>query len=321
MAEILLSNRILPNTQLEQQCSITGDDIYGEEKSLTVSANQPYLIGKEPSRTELAILHTLRNAQKNQQLTEIALSLGEDETVAIAEMMKKLQENSSALIGSATGTYAARATGFQGAVQKYQQALMLYRDTTSSQAPKASQLGAKQAAFRAFNDMQHKFQLEMNVITNHSKARKGIALTNPTRATNIARHGRNAAKLNVTSQAQAHNLVNLSKHAKTLGTGLVMLDFAGRIGKIHNSYQADGNWEREMFIESSRFLASTAAGSATVYALSFLILSTPFGWVGLIAGGAILTGASASASIFVDNVMKNKSGALYDQIINELLSK
>ena len=321
MAEILLSNRTLPNAQLEQQCSITGDDIYGEEKSLTVSANQPYLIGKEPSRIELAILHTLRNAQKNQQLTEIALSLGEDETVAIAEMMKKLQDDPSTLIGSATGTYGTRASGFKGAVYKYQQALMQYRNTITSKAPKASQLGAKQAAFRAFNDMQHKFQLEMNVITSHSKARKGTALTNPTRATNIARHGRNAAKLNVTSQAQAHDLVNLSKHAKTLGTGLVMLDFAGRIGKIHNSYQADGNWEREMFIESSSFAASAAGSAAVAGVLSFFIFSTPLGWVGLIAGGAAITTLSAGTSIYINDHIHNIGGKLYDNVMDYLREK
>jgi len=321
MAEILLSNRSISTAQLEQQCNVNPDDIYSKSKTQGVFANQPYLVGKQPTHTELAILHTLRNAQKNQQLTEVALSLGEDGTIAVAEMMKKLQENPSAIVGAATGAYSARASGFQGAVQKYQQALMQYRNTMTSSAAKASQQGAKQAALRAYKDMQHKFQLEMGVITNHTKARKGTALTNPTRATNLARSGRNAAKLDVTSQAQAHDLVNFSNRVQNLGNGLIVYDFTKRIGKIRNSYQAGKNWEREMFIESSSFVASTIAGSTVAYSLSFLVLSTPLGWVGLIAGGVILTGISASASIYADNITKNNSGALYDQIMHELSSK
>jgi len=85
---------------------------------------------------------------------------------------------------------------------------MQYRIAITSSAAKASQQGARQAALRTYKDMQHKFQLEIGILTNHTKARKGTALTNPTRATNIARSGRNAAKLDVTSHAQAHDLVN-----------------------------------------------------------------------------------------------------------------
>ncbi|MDH3325347.1 MAG: hypothetical protein OEM38_01360, partial [Gammaproteobacteria bacterium] len=171
MAEILLSNRAISTTQLEQQCGITTNDIYDDQNTQAIFANQPYLVGKQPSRTELAILHTLRNAEQNQHLAEVSLSLGENETVAIAEMKKKLQDNSSSVIGSATGAYGARASGFQGAVQKYQTTLLKYRKTITTKSPKATQLGAKKAAFRAFEEMQHKFQLEMGVITNHTKAR------------------------------------------------------------------------------------------------------------------------------------------------------
>ncbi|MDH3327168.1 MAG: hypothetical protein OEM38_10680, partial [Gammaproteobacteria bacterium] len=178
--------------------------------------------------------------------------------------------------------------------------------------------------FRAFEEMQHKFQLEMGVITNHTKARKGTPLTNPTRATNIARHGRNAAKLHVTSQAQAHDLVNFSKHARNLGTGLVVIDFADRIGKIHNSYRAGGNWEREMFIESLSFTGSTVTGSLVaswgVSALTFTLVATPIGWVGLIIGGAIVVGASASASIYANSELKDNSGNWYDAIQNSIKS-
>jgi hypothetical protein len=44
-----------------------------------------------------------------------------------------------------------------------------------------------------------------------------------------------------------------------LGNGLAVIDFGSRVGNIHNSYQAGGNWERDFFIESSSFAASAIA--------------------------------------------------------------
>lgn len=79
--------------------------------------------------------------------------------------------------------------------------------------------------------------------------------------------------------------MKFSQHAKFLGNGLAVIDFGGRVGNIHNSYKAGGNWEREMFIESSSFVAATVVGTLAVdaggAALAFLMVATPVGWVGL----------------------------------------
>jgi len=40
----------------------------------------------------------------------------------------------------------------------------------------------------------------------------------------------------------------------------VGIDFGSRIASIHNEYEAEGDWERELFIESSSFAVSTYAG-------------------------------------------------------------
>ncbi len=180
----------------------------------------------------------------------------------------------------------------------------------------------KQKAYAAFHKMQGQFRNELNAVTSQVKARRGTALTSAERATNIARSSRNTAKLNVSSHVQANNLVKLSQHAKFLGNGLAVIDFGGRVGNVHNSYRADGNWERDLFIESSSFAASAVTGTAVVNtgsaALGFLMVATPVGWVGLIIGGLAVAGIAAAASIGMNSAVKENSGGWYDSIMNFL---
>ena len=156
------------------------------------------------------------------------------------------------------------------------------------------------------------------------KARRGTPLSSATRATNIAQSSRNVAKLNVTSQTQAHNLVKFTQHAKFLGNGLAVIDFTSRVGSIHNEYKAGEEWERELFIESSSFAASALTGAAVVNvgtaALGLLVVATPVGWIGLIVGGVAVAGTAAVASIRVNNVVKSNSGGVYDSIMKWISS-
>jgi hypothetical protein len=135
----------------------------------------------------------------------------------------------------------------------------------------------------------------------------------------MARSSRNIAKLNITSQAQASNLVKYSQHAKLLGNGLAVIDFGARVGNIHNTYKAGGNWDREMFIESSSFALSAGAGTAVVNAggavLTLLMVATPIGWVGLVIGGVVVAGAAAGVAIGMNSAVKNNSGDWYDSIM------
>ena len=185
-------------------------------------------------------------------------------------------------MGASTSVYAHRIGGFAGSVKDYQAALMEYRQAVKSGSPLKNAM--KQKAHAAFDKMQNQFRNELKMVNAQVRARRGTPLTSAERGTNIARSSRNAAKLNVTSQVQANNLVKFSQHAKFLGNGLAVIDFGGRIGSIHNSFQAEGNWERELFIESSSFAASAITGTAVVNAgtaaLSLLVVATAIGWGG-----------------------------------------
>ena len=178
---------------------------------------------------------------------------------------------------------------------------------------------AKQKAMAAFQKMQQGFHHELKSVTGAAKSSRGTPLSSGTRATNIAKSSRNVAKLNITSQIQTSNLVKFSQHAKFLGNGLAVIDFSSRVGNIHNSYKSGQNWEREMFIESSSFLAATLAGTLAVEAgsaaLAFIMVATPVGWVGLIVGGLVVAGSAAGTAMLANNSFKENGGVWYDEIL------
>lgn len=240
--------------------------------------------------------------------------------MALAEINAKLKEYNIGLMGASASVYAHRLGGFAGSVKAYQAALMEYRQAARSGSP--LKIAMKQKAHAAFREMQSQFRNELNVVNAQVRARRGTPLTSAERATNIARSSRNAAKLNIISQAQANRLVKFSGQAKFLGNGHAVIDFGGRVGSIHNSFQADGNWERELFIESSSFAASALTGTAVVNAgaaaLGFLVVATPIGWVGLVVGGLAVSGTAAVSSIAMNSAVKSNSGGWYDSLMSVL---
>lgn len=320
MTEIILCNQPINSNMMESQCGVTGSDIMGFGCTASPTSFQPYrpyLVGQNPSILDRSLLGQLGAGPTVQNLTDLSLSFGEDNTLALAEITAKLREYNIGMVGASTSIYANRVQGFGLAVKKYQDALMEYRKAIKS-SPASSTL-ARQKAFSAFQQMQNRFRNELAAVTAASKARKGTPLGNPTRATNIARSSRNVAKLNVTSQVQASNLVKYSRYAKYLGNGLAIIDFGTRVGNIHSSYKADGDWERELFIESSSFALSAIVGAVTVKAgLALLIVATPVGWVGLIVGGVAVAGTAAAASIAMNSAVQNSSGGVYDEIMTWL---
>ncbi|MCP4486334.1 MAG: hypothetical protein GY820_03305 [Gammaproteobacteria bacterium] len=75
---------------------------------------------------------------------------------------------------------------------------------------------------------------------------------------------------------------------------------------MHNSYKSGGEWERDLFIESSSFAVGGIIGWTAV---TFIVVATPVGWVGLIAG-------AAAASMFASNYTREKSGLVFDKIMD-----
>lgn len=322
MSEFLLCDKSLTPKAFQYQCSIDINQISGFNcaKPSLVAGNTPYIIEATPSAKGQHILSQLSPMPVSRELTNLSLSFGGDNVVALSEITARLKEYNIGLIGASTSVYANRMGGFAGAVKDYQAALMEYRQAVKSNSNLKA--AAKQKAHIAFQTMQRKFRNELNAFTAQVNTRRGTPLSNPERATNIARSSRNVAKLNITSQVQANNLVKFTKYAKYLGNGLAVIDFGSRVGNIHNSYQAGGNWERDLFIESSSFVAGAVTGTAIVNigsaAIGFLVVATPIGWVGLVVGGVTVASVAAAASIGMNIAVKENSGGWYDSLMNSL---
>ncbi|KEQ17903.1 hypothetical protein [Endozoicomonas numazuensis] len=318
MSQIVLCNQSLSSGYLKDTCGIETNLVHGLscQKPGTLQAFTPYLLNKDKNRDQQQIINQLSPKPVAEELTNLSLSFGGDNTLAIAEITKQLKDYNIGLIGASTSVYADRVGGFAKAIKEYQDALMAYRSALSSPANKRV---ARDNAHKAFQKLQIRFRNELNAINSANKARRGTPLTSASRATNIARSSRNTTSLNVSSQVQASNLVKLTQHAKYLGNGLAVIDFGSRIGNVHNSYKAGGNWERELFIESSSFAASATTGSIAVSAgLTLLLAATPAGWVGLIVGGALVAGTAAGASMWVNGQVKDNAGSWYDNIMRAI---
>lgn len=279
MSEVLLCNKPLKADFLSNTCGIDNNHIHGRSCSNpgTICAYTPYVVGQNLTQLDKQLISQLSTPRVANELTNLSLSFGGDNTLAIAEMMKTLQEYNVGLIGVSTSVYANRIGGFAGAVKEYQDALMAYRAAILSNS--TSKSIAKDEAFRAFQSLQLRFRQELNAVNAGIKARRGTPLSSATRATNIARSSRDVAKLHVTSQIQVNNLVKLTQHAKFLGNGLAVIGFTSRVGNVHSIYKSGTEWERELFIESSSFALSALSGTAAVNlgsaALGFLVVATP----------------------------------------------
>ena len=248
-------------------------------------------------------------------LMGLVSEFGEDRTVAIAQVMSTISNPySTAGMGAATSVYGGRVGAFADAVKAFEDSVMQHKQAQSYRGGRQMSEVRMQRAYQKMNRM---FNLEIELVTDGKKIRKGHPLANITRAKNIAESGRSIAKLDFTNQIQAHNLVKFSKHTKVLGTGLAVIDFTSRVGDIHNTYKAGGNWEKKMFVEASSFAVGAVAGTLTVNAgLALLALTTPVGWVYLIGTGAAIIGTAALVSMTADHHAKKGADWLYDPLMD-----
>ncbi len=313
MTEILISNQAYHERRFNRMC---GESLQQQQCSGQHGITwpyEPYATGSTSRQGTAFIRPLLCGSPRN--IHELSATLGQDHIVGVSDIMAKLHDNSGTLAGSTASVYSARGNEFTASVQRYQNALLAYRDVVHGKgAAHVTKASAGQAIHAAFANMQQRFQYELRMtsLSQKGKPRKGTPLNNSSRAMNIARSSRNIQKLQLTTTTQAGALGRFSRYGKVLGTGLVAVDFASRIGNVHNAYKADGNWERDLFVESSSFVASAWAGTLVIKAgIVFVVVATPAGWVGLIV-------TAAAASMGANYIVKEEGGGIYDSIMKWL---
>ena len=303
MPHILLSSMSSDSRSALNECNLADSTgLYDRncQPSSQVQAYNPYLVGDEPTIHNQTILGQLMAGGAPRTLTEMNQCFGADQVSGLAEF----REHGAALgigsMGTSASVYTDRTNAFVKAIERYQKALLSYRDAV--QKGSRFQVAKQIEVRRAFDHLQTEFQSEMKILTSRSNARRGTPLTRSERAINTARSSRHADKLYVADQSQAHNLVNFTRHAKVLGNGLAVIDFGSRVGNIHTSYLAGDNWHREMFIQSASFTAGGITSLIGVKGgLALLAAFTPVGLVGLIVGGLAIAGTVAAGAYFADH--------------------
>jgi len=114
MSEILLCNKPVKTDKLASQSGIYSSMIFGAKcrQPSMLTAYTPYLIGTDPSHAAQSMVNQQSNTANNRKLTNIALSFGGDNTLAIADISVKLQELGVGSMGAATSFYGNRVDGF-----------------------------------------------------------------------------------------------------------------------------------------------------------------------------------------------------------------
>src|SRR5690554_2776479 len=160
MSEVLLCNQPLSHKLTRSMCGIDTSVVYDlacSQPSI-LSPYTPYVFNSAPNALDKYLLASLSDVTLARELTNTSLSFGEDNTMALAEILKTLQEHNISAAGVSTSIYVNRVDGFVGAVKEYQQSLMDYRTAVKAQV----------------------------------KSRRGTPLTSATRATNIAKDSRHS---------------------------------------------------------------------------------------------------------------------------------
>jgi hypothetical protein len=268
----------------------------------------------------------------------LSKTFGEHNISTIAEIHHKLQtgnvhekhheqeslgEFSQSYADKTAGLLAKRGEKLVEATHDYKKHLLQYHKAIKSKNPGA-RATAKIKAKAAFDNMQKHFQAEMKLINGRSAAKQVTPLNSFRRATTLAESGAHVSKLNVVDQVEASKIGKLAKSSKLIGNGLAVLDFTTGIAKINTSYQKGENWEREMFVESSAFVATAVIGEAAAEVGALLLMATPIGWVGLLVAGAVIVGTAGVAAVAAGaakNKIENNAGGVFDDIMNWVKSK
>ena len=287
-----------------------------------LTANMPYCFSQTAHPESKIITQTLGNmpeASRNNLMCTID-TFGDFTTTLAAFYDEHLSffnlQNSAALVGAAATAGEGRLTSFQKALKNYQDALeALHKHKGVGRGPSATNAALKGRVRAAYNDLQIKYQAELNKVASAGSLGKnrGNALASADRGIALAqRRGRG---INVASNTQALQISRLASSVSYTGKGLIALDAGIRINGVHNTYKNGGNWQREAAIQTAGFGAGTAAGLAigkgVIAGLTMIGLGlTPVGWVVLIGVGV---SAGFGAAYISDGIAQKGASWLYDK--------
>ncbi|UZJ46019.1 hypothetical protein OOT55_08210 [Marinimicrobium sp. C6131] len=260
-------------------------------------AHSPYCEGYGGVQDSFILnqLHQIPSSHREQ--LSCAIDEFGDDTHIIAEFYDRHLANldleaTSTLVGAGATASGQRLTRFQRLLIDYQAALIKLNEYKyAGRAGMASKVELEAMARRKYATMARQYRAELNSIARPEfrNSNRGHILNNADRGITLARHHRRS-KLSIDNVAQVQRLDRLARGVRFAGNGVLVLDAGVRLHSVHDSYQRNENWQRELALETTGFGFGGAtglwAGKGTVAALTALGLgSTPVGWVVMIGVG------------------------------------
>ncbi|WP_024460764.1 hypothetical protein [Marinimicrobium sp. LS-A18] len=260
-------------------------------------AHSPYCEGSGGVQDSFILnqLHQIPSSHREQ--LSCAIDEFGDDTHIIAEFYDRHLANldleaTSTLVGAGATASGQRLTRFQRLLIDYQAALIKLNDHKyAGRAGMAGKVELEAMARRKYATMARQYRAELNSIARPEfrNSNRGHILNNADRGITLARHHRRS-KLSIDNVAQVQRLDRLARGVRFAGNGVLVLDAGMRLHGVHESYQRNENWQRELALEATAFGAGGAAGlyvgKATIGALTMVGLgATPLGWVVMIGAG------------------------------------
>lgn len=264
----------------------------------------PYCSGYNSDQDRLILNHLQRLPNAHRYQLSCAIDEFGEQTHALANFYDRQLANldleaSASLVGAGASAKNARLTAFQRSMVEYQEALIKLnahrKNGQGGRAGMASKIELEALARRRYAAMARHYRMELNSVARPEfrHRNRGHILNNADRGITLAKHHR-SSKLIIDNVAEVQRLDRLARSIRYAGNGLIALDAGLRVRNIHESYQRNDNWQRQMALEITGFGVGGAGGivaaKGAVLTLSYIGLgATPVGWVVLI-GTAVAAG-------------------------------
>src|SRR5690625_7358021 len=113
----------------------------------------------------------------------------------------------------------------------------------------ASKIELDAVARRRYAAMARHYRMEINRVARPEfrHRNRGHILNNADRGITLAKHHR-SSKLIIDNVAEAQRLDQLARGIRYAGNGLIALDAGLRVRNVHESYQRNANWQRQMAV-------------------------------------------------------------------------
>jgi hypothetical protein len=259
--------------------------------------NSPYCLEPLTGSGPIVLQHLQQLPETHRHQLACAVDELGDQTNALAAFYERqlagLELNSSSgVLGAGAAASGARLTAFQRTMRDYQQALLkLHEHRRPGHAGIASRMQFESIARQKYSIMERHYRAELSAVARPAFRNKnrGNVLNSADRGVVLANR-RRSANLFVDNVAEVRRLDTLARGIRFAGNGVIVLDAGVRLRSVHDSYQRNENWQRELAIETTGFGAAGVAGigigKAAVTTLSAIGLGmTPLGWVVLIGIG------------------------------------